>query len=86
VAKAKQPKQKSTSKSKSESRAEVDLVGGSYDGKKFGVVFPSPKYIILGFGTELYERQDPDIVIDATYRYTDDWATYKKWVKEQALI
>lgn len=86
MAKAKQPKKKSTSKNKSESRTEIDLVGGSYDGKKFGVVFPTPKYIVLGFGTELYERQDPDIVIDATYRYTDDWATYKKWVKEQAHI
>jgi hypothetical protein len=86
VAKAKKTKQKSTSKSKTESRAEIDLIGGSYDGRKFGVVFPTPKYIVLGFGTELYERQDPDIVIDATYRYTDDWATYEKWTKEQALI
>lgn len=86
MAKAKQPKQKSTSKSKAESRAEIDLIGGSYDGKKFGVVFPTPKYIVLGFGTELYERQDLDIVIDATYRYTDNWPAYKKWVKEQALI
>ena len=86
MAKAKQPKQKSTSKSKAESRAEIDLVGGSYDDKKFGVVFPTPKYIVLGFGTELYERQDLDIVIDATYRYTDNWPAYKKWVKEQALI
>lgn len=86
MAKAKRLKTKSTSKSKLESKAEIDLVGGSYDGKKFGVVFPTPKYIVLGLGRELYLRQDPDIVIDATYRYTDDWATYKEWVKEQAQI
>lgn len=84
--KAKASRQKATSRSKVESRTEIQLVGGSYDGKKFGVVFPTPKYIVLGFGKELYERQDPDIVIDATYRYTDDWDTYRKWLKEQALI
>ena len=86
MAKAKKPKTKSTSRSKSESRAEIELIGGSYDGKKFGVVFPSPRYIVLAMGKELYLREDPDIVIDATYRYTDDWATYKEWLKEQAQI
>ena len=86
MAKANKTRKKATSKNKSESKAEIDLVGGSYDGKKFGVVFPTPKYIVLGLGTELYERQDPDIVIDATYRYTDNWAPYKEWLKEQAQI
>jgi hypothetical protein len=86
VAKTNKNRQKSTSKSRAESRTEIDLVGGSYDKKKFGVVFPTPKYIVLNMGTELYERQDPDIVMDATYRYTDNWDTYKEWLKEQGLI
>lgn len=82
--KNKPTRQKATSKSKAETKCEIDLVGGKYNGQKFGVVFPTPKYIVLSMGTELYERQDPDIVIDATYRYTDNWAAYKKWLKEQA--
>lgn len=84
--KKKPARQKTTSKNKTETKCEIDLVGGKYDGQKFGVVFPTPKYIVLSMGTELYERQDPDIVMDATYRYTDDWASYRKWLKEQALF
>ena len=56
-------------KVQSEFKCEIDLVGGSYDGKKFGIVFPSPKYLVLGMGLELYERQSPDTVMEATYRY-----------------
>lgn len=77
---------KSTSANKSQFNCEIELVGGSYDGKKFGVVFPTPKYLVLAMGTELYERQDPDIVVEATYRYTDNWDEYKSWLKEQALF
>lgn len=81
--KATSPK-KTTSRSKTETRCEVEFIGGKYDKKKLGVVFPTPKYLVLSLGTELYERQDPDIVMDATYRYTDNWDTYKEWLKEQA--
>lgn len=84
VAKNKATRQKVTSKNKTETKCEIELVGGNYDGQTFGVVFPTPKYIVLSMGTELYERQDPDIVMDATYRYTDNWASYKEWLKEQA--
>lgn len=76
---------KSTSKSKSQFRCEINLEGGSYNGKKFGVVFPTPKYILLAMATELYERQDPDIVVEAIYRYTDNWDAYNKWLEEQEL-
>lgn len=84
TAKKKSTRQKTTSKNKTETKCEIDLVGGRYDGQKFGIVFPTPKYVVLSMGTELYERQDPDIVMDATYRYTDNWAAYKEWLKEQA--
>jgi len=84
AAKRKATRTKSTSKSKAETKCEIELVGGKYDGQKFGVVFPSPKYLVLSMGLELYERQDPDIVMDATYRHTDNWADYERWLKEQA--
>lgn len=71
-------------KNNSEIKCEIALIGGSYNGKKFGIVFPSPKYLVLGMGLELYERQSPDTVIEATYRYTDNWDNYKKYLKEQA--
>lgn len=71
-------------KNNSEIKCEIALIGGSYNGKKFGIVFPSPKYLVLGMGLELYERQSPDTVIEATYRYTDNWDNYKKYLEEQA--
>lgn len=72
--------------SKIDTKCEISLVGGAYDSKKLGVVYPTPKYIVLSMGKELYLRQDPDNVLDATYRYTDDWASYREWLKEQALF
>lgn len=83
AARKKPARTKATSKSKVETKCEIEILGGKYNGQKFGVVFPTPKYIVLSMGTELYERQDPDIVMDATYRYTDDWASYREWLKEQ---
>lgn len=77
---------KSTSASKTETRCEIDLVGGKYDGQKFGIVFPSPKYLVLSMGLELYERQDPDMIMDATYRYTDNWDAYHAWLEEGAHL
>jgi len=73
-----------TKKNRSEFKCEVNLIGGSYDGKQFGIVSPSPKYLVLGMGLELYERQSPDTVIEATYRHTDNWDDYKKHLEEQA--
>jgi len=75
---------KTSSKSKVETRCEIDFVGGNYDGKTLGMVFPTPKYIVLSMGTELYERQDPDMVMEATYRYTNNWDGYKKHLEERA--
>ena len=75
---------KTSSKSKVETKCEIDFVGGKYDGKTLGMVFPTPKYIVLSMGTELYERQDPDMVMEATYRYTDNWDGYKNHLEEQA--
>ena len=75
---------KTSSKSKVETRCEIDFVWGNYDCKTLGMVFPTPKYIVLSMGTELYERQDPDIVMEATYRYTNNWDGYKKHLEERA--
>jgi hypothetical protein len=71
--------------SKADSKCEVSLVGGTWDNKTICIVFPSPKYLVLAMGKELYERQDPDSVLDATYRHTDDWDAYRKHLREQAL-
>lgn len=77
---------KSTYGGKSQFACEIKLIGGSFDGKTFRVIFPSPKYLILAMGRELYERQDPGIVVEATYRYTDNWAPYKQWSREQEKL
>jgi hypothetical protein len=71
--------------SKADSKCEVSLVGGSCDKQTMCIVFPSPKYLVLAMGRELYKRQDDDNVLDATYRYTDNWDDYKIHLKEQAL-
>lgn len=80
------PDRKSTYNGKSQFACQISLVGGTLDGKRFGVVFPTPKYLVLEMGKELYERQDPDTVVEATYRYTDNWAKYENWRKEQRAI
>jgi hypothetical protein len=33
-------------------------------------------------GTELYERMDPPGVVEATYRFTEDWTQYRVFLKE----
>lgn len=76
---------KSRSSSKTDNKCEVNFVGGQYDGKTLCIAFPSPKFLVLSMGRELYERQDPDSVLEATYRYTDNWGAYEEHRKEQAL-
>ena len=76
--------QKTSSRSKVETKCEVEFIGGNYHGVTLGMVFPTPKYIVLSKGLELYERQDPDMIMEATYRYTDNWDDYKKHLEERA--
>lgn len=76
---------KTRSSSKTDSKCEVSFIGGKYEGKTLCIAYPSPKFLVLSMGTELYERQDPDNILDATYRYTDNWDAYEKHRKEQGI-
>lgn len=64
----------------------ISFIGGSYDKKQLQLVYPTPHFVVLGFGTELYERLDPPGVVEATYKLADDWSAYRENVKNHKLI
>jgi hypothetical protein len=63
-------------------QATVSFEGGLYNGRKLDVMYPSPQWLVLSMGTELYERMDPPGVVEATYRFTEDWTQYRIFLKE----
>jgi hypothetical protein len=75
---------KNATKKKNEIRqATVSFVDGKYDGRKLDIIYPSPEWLVLSMGTELYRRVDPPVVIEATYKLVEDWSEYNDIVKEQ---
>lgn len=78
---------KRSSAKKSETKhATVTFIGGEYDGRSMGFVYPTPEWLVLSMGTELYRRVDPPGVIDAKYRFTDDWDEYRTKVGDKIRI
>lgn len=77
---------KSRASNKAETKAEINLLGGEYDGKSICIAFPSPRFLVLSMGKELYVREDDDRVVEATYRYTDDWSEYQAFLDERKHI
>jgi|APGre2960657404_1045060.scaffolds.fasta_scaffold00959_7 hypothetical protein len=59
-------------------KAEIKLVGGSYNKKTLTMKYPTPRFIVLGFGLELYERDAPPEVVECSYKLQTDWSEYNK--------
>lgn len=59
--------------------SEITFKGGSYNKKKLLFAYPTPKYLLMGFGTELYVRNAGGNDIDCEYIFTDDWTEYDKY-------
>lgn len=67
-------------KTKSVNHATLSFIGGSYNNRTLTVVYPSPEYLVLDLGRELYERQDPPGIVDATYKFNPSWEKYELWL------
>lgn len=59
--------------------AEITFIGGNYNKRTLVFTYPTPKYLLMSFGSELYVRQDPEGVVDSTYVLEDDWTEYNKY-------
>jgi len=57
--------------------ADITFIGGQYDKKTIRFIYPTPQYIVMSKGTELYKRLDPTGVVDANYQITTNWEEYK---------
>jgi len=67
-------------------QATINFIGGKYDGRSLGFVYPTPEWLVLSMGTELYRRMDPPGVVDAKYQFTDDWDEYQNKVGDKIRI
>jgi len=73
-------------KRQSVTHATLSFIGGSYNNRTLTVVYPSPEYLVLDMGRELYERQDPPGVVDATYKFNPSWEKYELWLAERDAL
>jgi len=74
-----QKEKKTKKKASLPTTAMIAFVGGRYDKQTLRMVHPTPQFIVLGKGTELYARIDPVGIVDATYQFTNDWEGYKEY-------
>lgn len=70
---------KAKKKSTTPATAEITFIGGQYNNKTLRMICPTPPFIVLAKGTELYVRVDPEGVVDATYKFTDNWQEYETY-------
>jgi hypothetical protein len=74
-----QKEKKTTKKSRLPTTAIILFLGGEYDKQTLRMVYPTPQFIVLSKGTELYNRIDPVGIVDATYQLTNDWKEYEEY-------
>lgn len=74
-----QKEKKTKKKASLPTTATIVFVGGGYDKQTLRMVYPTPQFIVLGKGTELYARIDPVGIVDATYQFTNDWKEYEEY-------
>jgi len=73
------PKEKKTTKKTPQpTTADITFIGGQYDKRTLRFVYPTPEYLVMSKGTELYKRLDPTGVVDANYKITTNWEEYEQ--------
>ena len=77
---------KSKTKRQSVNHATLSFIGGSYNNRTLTIVYPSPEYLVLDMGRELYERQDPPGIVDAVYKFNSSWENYERWLAERETL
>lgn len=70
------PKEKKSPRKTEITTADITFIGGTLDKRTLRFVCPTPQYLVMHKGTELYKRLDSSGVVDANYQYTTDWEEY----------
>lgn len=66
--------------SKTPTRIEITFIGGSFDGKELEFVYPTPEYLVMNLGRDLYRR-----VTSTQYKYQTDWSEYEKTIDKDRI-
>ena len=67
--------------SKTPTRIDITFIGGSFDGKELEFVYPTPEYLVMNRGQDLYRR-----VSSTQYKYQIDWSEYEKTIDKDKII
>jgi hypothetical protein len=68
-------------KVKPQNRVDITFIGGSFDGVELEFVYPTPEYLAMNLGRDLYKR-----VTSTRYEYQSDWSEYKKTIDKEKII
>jgi hypothetical protein len=68
-------------KVKLQNRVDINFIGGSFDGVELEFVYPTPEYLAMNLGRDLYKR-----VTSTRYEYQSDWSEYKKTIDKEKII
>lgn len=67
--------------SKTPTRIDITFIGGSFDGKELEFVYPTPEYLVMNRGQDLYKRAN-----STQYKYQADWSEYEKTIDKDKII
>lgn len=62
-------------------RIDITFLGGSFDGKELEFVYPTPEYLVMNRGLDLYKR-----VNSTQYKYQSDWTEYNNTIDLDRVI
>lgn len=62
-------------------RIDITFLGGSFDGREMEFVYPTPEYLVMNRGLDLYKR-----VNSTQYKYQSDWTEYNKTIDLDRVI
>lgn len=62
-------------------RIDITFLGGSFDGKELEFVYPTPEYLVMNRGLDLYKR-----VNSTQYKYQPDWTEYNNTIDLDRVI
>lgn len=62
-------------------RIEITFLGGSFDGREMEFVYPTPEYLVMNLGRDLYKR-----VNSTEYKFQTDWSEYNKTINKDRII
>ena len=68
------------SSSKISNRIDITFICGSFDGRELEFVYPTPEYLAMNLGRDLYKR-----VTSTQYKYQADWSEYQKTIDKDKI-